>query len=481
MELLQSMMNTVSGFLWTYVLIGLLIVLGVFFTLRTGAVQIRYFVEMFRLLKHGSTRQGKGEEISAFQALCISTASRVGVGNIAGISIAVVLGGPGAIFWMWVIALIGAATGFIESTLAQIYKVPQKDGGYIGGPAYYINNVLKQPVVAAVFAILISITFALTYNSVQSNTIVLSLKDAFDFDNVYGSATLICIFTTFIIFGGGRRIAVVSGYMVPMMAVAYILMAMVISVLNYDKLFDIFALIIHDAFYPQAAVSGGFASVMMVGIKRGLFSNEAGQGSVPNAAAAASTSHPVKQGLTQAFGVFLDTFFICSSTAVVVLLAGVYEFGGDLTGIELAQASMSVHLGSWASIFMSVMITIFAFSSIIGNYYYGEININYLFHRRWVLNIFRCMVVAMVFVGGVSSLSFVWDLADLFMALLALTNLYAITRLGKYAYIALADYTRQKKLGVKEPEFDSDIIPNQDGIYAWNKEQQTRESMVDKQ
>lgn len=215
MELLQSMMNTVSGFLWTYVLIGLLIVLGVFFTLRTGAVQIRYFVEMFRLLKHGSTRQGKGEEISAFQALCISTASRVGVGNIAGISIAVVLGGPGAIFWMWVIALIGAATGFIESTLAQIYKVPQKDGGYIGGPAYYINNVLKQPVVAAVFAILISITFALTYNSVQSNTIVLSLKDAFDFDNVYGSATLICIFTTFIIFGGGRRIAVVSGYMVP--------------------------------------------------------------------------------------------------------------------------------------------------------------------------------------------------------------------------------------------------------------------------
>ena len=477
LDILNTLVNNVSGFLWTYIVITLLIVIGLFFTLSTGFVQIKYFFEMFRVLKHGITGQKKkGKEVSSFQAFCISTASRVGVGNIAGIAIAITLGGPGAIFWMWVIALIGSATGFVESTLAQIYKVPYRIGGYHGGPAYYIKNALRQPFVAAIFAVLISITFSLTYNSVQSNTITSAIVVAFDLQSYldgyenYITGLVLCVLVSMIIFGGVQRIARVTEFMVPIMAVLYILIAFVIICMNISAVPDMLYLIVHDAFHPQQAVAGGFGAAILTGVKRGLFSNEAGEGSVPNAAACATTSHPVKQGLIQAFGVFIDTLVICTASAAIVLLSNQYEIGGELTGINLIQASLTSQLGAWAGYFMTFTIVLFAFSSIIGNYYYGEVNIQFLTRNTFIMTLFRMFVVAMVFFGSYASLSLVWDLADLFMALLTITNLYAIVKLSKFAFIAFKDYRLQQSLGIKDPEFSPSVLPSQQGICSWGNE-----------
>ncbi len=477
LDIFNTLVNNVSGFLWTYIVITLLIVIGLFFTFSTGFVQIKYFFEMFRVLKHGITGQKKkGKEVSSFQAFCISTASRVGVGNIAGIAIAITLGGPGAIFWMWVIALIGSATGFVESTLAQIYKVPYRIGGYHGGPAYYIKNALRQPFVAAIFAVLISITFSLTYNSVQSNTITSAIVVAFDLQSYldgyenYITGLVLCILVSMIIFGGVQRIARVTEFMVPIMAVLYILIAFVIICMNISAVPDMLYLIVHDAFHPQQAVAGGFGAAILTGVKRGLFSNEAGEGSVPNAAACATTSHPVKQGLIQAFGVFIDTLVICTASAAIVLLSNQYEIGGELTGINLIQASLTSQLGAWAGYFMTFTIVLFAFSSIIGNYYYGEVNIQFLTRNPFIMTLFRMFVVAMVFFGSYASLSLVWDLADLFMALLTITNLYAIVKLSKFAFIAFKDYRLQQSLGIKDPEFSPSVLPSQQGICSWGNE-----------
>ncbi len=479
LELLDSFINNISGFLWTYIVITLLIAVGLFFSLKTDFVQIKYFFEMIRVLKHGiSGQKRKGREVSSFQAFCISTASRVGVGNIAGIAIAITLGGPGAIFWMWVIAVIGSATGFIESTLAQIYKVPFKEGGYHGGPAYYIKNALRQPIVAALFSILISITFSLTYNSVQSNTITSAVVVAFDLhSSLDGYANhitglVLCVLVSMVIFGGVHRIAKVAEFLVPIMAILYLLIAFVIICMNINFIPEMFVSIFSEAFHPQQAVAGGFGAVILTGVKRGLFSNEAGEGSVPNAAACATTSHPVKQGLIQALGVFVDTLLICTASAAIVLLSKQYEVGGDLTGINLIQASLTSQLGAWSGYFMTFTIVLFAFSSIIGNYYYGEVNIQFLTKNIFVMNIFRICVVGMVFFGSYASLSLVWDLADLFMALLTITNLYAIIKLSKYAFIALKDYKEQQTLGIKDPQFSSSVLPSAQGVASWGHEEE---------
>lgn len=477
LDVLDQYVNDINGFIWTYILISLLIAVGLYFTFKTKGIQIRYLKEMVRVLRHGVTKkQLKGREISAFQAFCISTASRVGVGNIAGIAIAVTVGGPGAIFWMWIIAIIGSASGFIESTLAQIYKVPLKGGGYHGGPAYYIKNALKQPIVAILFAVIISITFALTYNSVQANTMTNAIITAFDLkESCNGNVNIIiglvlCIFTSMVIFGGAHCIARVTEFLVPIMAGIYLLLAGYIFCLNLSIIPETIMLVFHDAFSPQAAVGGGLGGVILTGIKRGLFSNEAGEGSVPNAAACATTSHPVKQGLVQAFGVFVDTLIICTASAVIVLLSRQYEIGSQFTGIALIQKSLSSQLGDWAEYFMTFMILLFAFSSIVGNYYYGEVNIRFITPSNVALTLFRIFVVAMVFFGAYASLNVVWNLADLFMALLTITNLYAIVRLGKFAFIALKDYEQQKKDGIKEPQFKASTMPDETGIVSWGNE-----------
>lgn len=468
MEFLERIVSFSNDVLWSYVLIVMLIALGVWFTLRTGFVQLRLFREMLRVLREGVSHDGDHPHISSFQAFCISTASRVGVGNIAGIAIAIMVGGPGAIFWMWVIAVIGAASGFVESTLAQIYKVRDpKTFGFRGGPAYYIRNCLGSSKAAALFAVLISVTFGLCFNSVQSNTISLSLNATFGLDRVVAGAIL-TVLSALVIFGGLKRIAHLSSWLVPVMATLYLLLALVIVVLNLPQLPGMIATIISKAFSPDAAV-GGIGAAILTGAKRGLFSNEAGMGSVPNAAATAFVSHPVKQGLVQALGVFVDTLLVCTASACIVLLFDGYADAGK-TGIELVQLALTSQLGSFAGVLLSIMVFMFAFSSIAGNYYYGESNIQFFSTKPVYLLVFRIMVVAMVAFGSVAELPFVWNLADLFMALMAIVNLVAIALLGRNAFIALKDYTDQKKAGVADPVFHPELLPDRRGIEAWGKD-----------
>lgn len=476
MEALHSVINDINSFLWTYVIIIALIGSGVIYTLRTKFVQVRLLGEMIKLIFGSAGQKTTGKEISGFQAFCVSTASRVGVGNIAGVAIAIVTGGAGAVFWMWIIAFIGCATGFVESTLAQIYKLPRGDGAFFGGPAYYMKNALHMTGLAKWFAILISVTFGLIYNSVQANTIVQSVETAFGIDHAI-TAVVLAGLTALVIFGGVTRIAKFAEMLVPSMAGLYLISAIVIIVMNLDQVPAIFALIIHDAFSPQAAVGGGFGAVFMTGVRRGLFSNEAGEGSVPNAAATASGKHPARQGLIQSFGVYVDTWLVCSATAFSVLLTGEYTVGGELTGVALVQHSLASVYGNYAPHVLAVIVFLFAFSSITGNYFYGEVNIAFFEGdesgwlpsniSRHAMNVFRFGVVAMVLVGSFAELSLVWDAADLFMGFLCLTNLYAIVRLCKYAFIALDDYTAQKNRGIEEPVFDVNIIPNKEGIHAW--------------
>ncbi|MBQ6004893.1 MAG: alanine:cation symporter family protein [Selenomonadaceae bacterium] len=476
MEALHGVINDINSFLWTYIIIIALIGSGVVYTFRTKFVQVRLLVEMIKLIFGSAGAKTTGKEISGFQAFCVSTASRVGVGNIAGVAIAIVTGGPGAVFWMWLIAFIGCATGFVESTLAQIYKLPRGDGAFFGGPAYYMKNALHMSGLAKLFAVLISVTFGWIYVSVQANTIVGAVETAFGIDHAI-TAVVVAGLTALVIFGGVTRIAKFAEMLVPSMAGLYLLSALVIIVMNFDKVPAMFMLIIHDAFEPQAAVGGGFGAVFMTGVRRGLFSNEAGEGSVPNAAATASGKHPVRQGLIQSFGVYVDTWLVCSATAFSVLLTGEYSIGGELTGVSLVQMSLASVYGTYAPHILAVIVFLFAFSSIVGNYFYGEVNIAFFEGdesgflpssvARHAMNFFRVGVIAMVLVGAFAELGLVWDSADLFMGFLCLTNLFAVARLGKYAFIALDDYIAQKKRGVEEPVFDPNIMPDKEGVHAW--------------
>ena len=465
MELLNTIVSSVNNVLWSYVLIVLLVGCGLWFTFRTSCVQLAHLGEMLRLVSEGASDKPRHGHISTFQAFCVSTASRVGVGNIAGIAIAVAVGGPGAIFWMWVIAIIGAATGFVESTLAQIYKAPRKGGGFVGGPAYYIGNVLGSPFCASLFAVLLAVTYGLIFNSVQSNTIALSLKTSAGLDPLTTGVGL-AVLTGLVIFGGLTRIARVVGMLVPLMAGSYLLLALVVTVMNISRVPEVLELILRSAFDFNAGMGATFGLAVLTGVKRGLFSNEAGMGSVPNAAATADATHPVKQGLVQALGVFVDTLMVCTASAMIVLLSSDWSTAG-LTGIELAQHALAGELGGWTNVFMTVMILFFAFSSIIGNYFYGEVNMDFICRHPSAVWVYRALVVGMVLFGAVASLNLVWDLADLFMALMAMVNLVAIMLLGRIAFIAQKDYFRQKAAGVAEPEFDPSILPSRRGVLAW--------------
>ena len=465
-EKLNTIINVSNDILWTYVLIAPLILLGLYFTFKTRFVQFRYIKEMFRLLTDGATSKKEKGSVSSFQAFCISTASRVGTGNLAGIAIAISVGGPGAIFWMWLIALIGSASSFVESTLAQIYKQPDGNGAYIGGPAYYMEKALNMKWMGIIFSILITICFGLVFNSVQSNTISLALNEAFGVNRILVGAIL-TLLTLSIIFGGIHRIAKVSEIIVPIMASAYILVALFVVITNISELPAMFALIFENAFGVKQAVGGGIGGALLIGIKRGLFSNEAGMGSAPNAAATANVSHPVKQRLIQTLGVFTDTIVICSCTAFIILLSDV-DLSGGLTGIQLTQNALSSQIGSFGSIFIAICVLLFAFSSIVGNYYYGEANIEFLTKKKIYLNLYRICVAVMVLFGATVSMDIVWNLADVFMALMAITNLIAIALLGKIAFKALDDYRAQKKAGIKDPVFKASSIPELKNVTEWN-------------
>lgn len=461
MKMIENFMNSANTLLWSYVLIIMLVGLGLYFTFRTNFVQFRMIGEMFRLMGEGATSGKKG--VSSFQAFCISTASRVGTGNLAGVAIAITTGGPGAVFWMWLIALIGSASAFVESTLAQIFKIKEGDT-FRGGPAYYMEKALKARWMGVTFAVLISITFGLAFNSVQANTITSSLNNSFGIDKTV-IAVILAVITAVIIFGGIKRVAKVAEWMVPIMAGAYVLIALYIMVTNFTEIPGVIALIFNSAFGFNEVAGGALGAAMMNGIKRGLFSNEAGMGSAPNAAAAADVSHPVKQGLVQSLSVFVDTLVICSSTAFIILLSGMYT-SEEANGIVLTQNALEGSLGSWAGTFLAFIVFLFAFSSIVGNYYYAESNIEFIKKNKVFLNIFRALVVGMVAFGAIAELSFVWNLADLFMALMAVINLIAITLLGKFAYAALADYKKQKAKG-KNPVFYSSNIEGLTNLEAW--------------
>jgi len=463
----QSLVSVGNTILWSYLLIALLIGLGIYFSIATNFAQFRFIGEMFRLLVDKATVSTEGKKgVSSFQAFCISTASRVGTGNLAGVAMAISIGGPGAVFWMWLIALLGAATSFIESTLAQIYKV-KDDKGFRGGPAYYMEKGLNKRWLGIIFAVLITLCFGLIFNSVQANTISIAFESAFGMNRL-AMGIILSIATALIIFGGVHRIAKVSQVIVPIMALLYLLLAIVIMILNISEIPRIFSMIISNAFGMDEAIGGGIGAAILNGVKRGLFSNEAGMGSAPNAAATANVSHPAKQGFIQTLGVFADTIFICSATAFMILLSGVFT-NDNLSGIELTQAAMSTHIGAWANSFVAIAILLFAFSSIIGNYYYGETNIEFIqSNKLWIL-IYRLAVLGMVVFGSLAGIQIVWDLADLFMGLMAVINLVAIFLLGKIAFAALKDYSEQRKQG-KDPVFYASSIEGLTNTECWNDE-----------
>lgn len=462
---IRELIMQINDYLWSYLLIFVLIAGGLYFTIRMGFVQFRLLPEMFKLLFVKGNKHEKGQ-VSSFQAFAIGTAARVGTGNIAGVSTAIALGGPGAVFWMWLIALIGAASAFVESSLAQVYKV--HDGkAWRGGPAYYIERALGERWLGIVFAILITFAFGFAFNSVQANTIALSVNNVLEIDTLW-VGIILSVVTAIVIFGGIRSISTLSGIIVPIMAGGYILLAMWVVLTNLDVVPQVFSAIFSEGVLGfQQLFGGAVGAAVLQGIRRGLFSNEAGMGSAPNAAATAEVSHPVKQGLIQSLSVFVDTLFICTATAMIVLISGV-EGSEAFQGIELAQEALLVEIGPIATTLMTIAILLFAFSSILANYYYGETNIEFISEKKRYLIIYRIAVVGMVMFGSVRSAGLVWSIADIFMGLMALVNMYAIFRLSKVAKTLLDDYMVQKKEG-RDPEFFKDGVdlPGKEHIEAW--------------
>ncbi|GAB0169346.1 amino acid carrier protein [Lysinibacillus sp. CTST325] len=463
MEWISNIVNDTNSILWTYFIITLLLAAGLYFSFGTKFVQIRLFPEMFRLIVE--KRDGESG-VSPFQAFTISAASRVGTGNITGVALAIGVGGPGAVFWMWIIAVLGMATAFIESTLAQVYKV--KDGNtFRGGPAYYMEKALGQRKLGIIFSILLTLSFGFIFNAVQSNTIATSVGEAFHI-KPYIIGIMLVVLTAMIIFGGVHRIVKVTQVLVPVMAVFYLAVALFVVVTNLSEIPAVFKLIFTEAFGLQEAAGGAIGIAIMQGVRRGLFSNEAGMGSVPNAAATANTSHPAKQGLVQSLGVFFDTIMICSATAFIIILAGLYNTG-ESNGIILTQNSLAVHVGSWAPYFIAIAIIFFAFSSIVGNYYYGESNIEFMnAHKGWMFG-YRILVLVMVMFGSLAQVQLVWNLADLFMGLMAIINITIIMLLGKIAFLVLDDFTKQKKAG-KNPVFYAKSIPTLKNTDCWEED-----------
>jgi AGCS family alanine or glycine:cation symporter len=460
------MLSLLSDLLWSKILIAVLIGLGLWFTLASRFIQFRYFGKMFSILtdRHHET----DGHLSSFQALILSVAGRVGGGNIAGVAVAITLGGPGAIFWMWVVGLMGMATSFIECTLAQIYKKAEPDGTYRGGPAYYIEKGLgtKWKWLAVIYSILLLATFGIAFVALQSYAVANSLKDAFGIPLSYSGIGL-AIVVGMIIFGGVKRIAKVAEVLVPVMAGGYLLIALVVLAMNITAIPDTLMMIVKSAFGIGPAIGGGVGAAILMGVKRGLFSNEAGLGSAPNVAAVAYVPHPASQGVVQAFSVFIDTILLCTCTALIILLGTAYDpsTASAADGIALTQASLATHIGETGRIFVSIALLLFSFSTVLYNYYLGENSLSYLTKDKnnpWLMNGFRVLILFLCCIGAVLNLGTVFSFADLTMGLLALANLLALALLFKKARSVIKDYDDQVKAGVAQPSFDSAKFPELD-------------------
>lgn len=479
MDAVVDFISSTGGWAWSWIILPVLAVVGLYFTFRSGVVQARLLPQMIKTLgdKALVNDQGEKKSISSFQAFTVSAASRVGSGNVAGVAVAIATGGPGAIFWMWLMAFIGGASSFVESTLGQLYKVRGKDG-YHGGPAYYMQRGLGQRWLGIIFAIVLIFCFPFAFSALQGNTINASIMGAMPgADPVAVSwtvAIVLAVLSGLVIFGGIRRIANVTDKLVPVMALAYIVIGIVVVATNIGELPRVVGSIFTEAFNFQSAVGGSLGWVILVGARRGMLSNEAGLGSAPNAGATASVTHPVKQGLVQTLGVYFDTFIICSVTAFIILSATPEAAGtGDRdSGIQITQNALVENLGAATGIILAIIIFMLAFSSILGNYYYGESNIRFITENKTVMLVFRIVAIAAVVLGTVATTSAVWDIADSLMGLMALINLVSIALLGGIAMKLLKNYTAQVKNG-KDPVFLSSQMPELKNVECWEEEDVT--------
>lgn len=448
--MLAEINDVLNNLIWGNILIYLLPALGLFFTVSSRFVQFRYFFKMFNILR--DTVHDKEGHISSFQALMLSVAGRVGGGNIAGVAVAITLGGPGAVFWMWIIGLIGMSTSFFECSLAQLYK--EKDKGdscvYRGGPAYYVTKALGLRWVGIIISVLLLITFGFAFNATQSFIIASSFEASFN-TPLWITGSVLTVIFGLAIFGGIRRITRFSEVVVPVMAVGYLLIAIVVIALNYEKIPSLITMIVTEAFSPSSAISGGIGAVILQGAKRGMFSNEAGLGSAPNVAAVAYVAHPVQQGIVQSFSVFIDTIILCSCTAFIILLSGVYTPGADgVQGVLLTQNALIEHIGPLGGYFITVALLLFGFSSMLYNYYLAENSLNFFSKGNVTLfNIFRIVCVALIAWGAFQDLGSIFAFADLSMGLLAVINMMVIAVLYKPVLRLIKGYERQLKEGLK--------------------------------
>ncbi|WP_010254537.1 alanine/glycine:cation symporter family protein [Myroides injenensis] len=480
---MESIIKLANSIIWSNVFIALCLGAGLFFTIRTNFVQIRYVRHMVKLLfTEGSSERG----VSPFQAFSMAIAGRVGVGNIVGVATAIAAGGPGAVFWMWMIAFLGSASAFVESTLAQIYK-EEKNGQYCGGPAFYIEHGINKKWFALLFSIITLISCALFLPSIQSNSISISIKNAFDVPQ-WITGIGICIFLALTVFGGAKKIGRISQVIVPFMAGAYIIMAVIIIALNIKEVPAIFGLIFRSAFNLESAFSGIFGSAIAWGVKRGIYSNEAGQGTAPHAAAASETSHPVKQGLVQAFSVYVDTLFVCTATALMILFThqyNVFDNAGDYivknipgveAGSEYTVNAIAVHFPLIASQFIAIALTFFAITTTMSYVFIAESNFTYLSKQkniilRWVM---RAIILAAVYYAAISKPSTAWDIGDIGVGAMAWINFIAILLLYKPAMIALDDYNKQRKKG-KDPVFNPKELNIKNASPIWDRVVKERE------
>jgi AGCS family alanine or glycine:cation symporter len=464
MELITKAFTVLENLTWGWSLIPILVIFGVFMTIVTGFVQVRYFGRMFRVLV-GRDPNADPNQISAREALLVSVGGRVGGGNIAGVAVAITLGGPGAVFWMWAIALVGMCTSLVECTLAQVYKTTAADGTFRGGPAAYIRRGLGAQYgwLAVLYAVCLIGSFAFGFNAFQGNTIAGAAKDSLGIERLW-TGLFLAVITGFIIYGGIRRIAKAMDVIVPVMALSYIAVALVIIGMNIGEMPRVLGTIFANAFGLEEAVGGGMGAAIAQGLRRGLFSNEAGLGSAPNVAATADVHHPMSQGITQSLSVFIDTILICSATAFMILLGNVYVPGAEgVDGIVLTQQSLVSHLGAWSQYFLTFSVFLFAFSSIVYNYFLGETALGELTKSAASVHALRVAVIVIVLLGasapGATSVFF---FSDPLMGLLALVNLMAVLILFPVAMRVLNDYRDQLKAGTEVPVFDAAKFPDLD-------------------
>jgi len=464
MNFITDFFGLIEDLTWGWALIPILVVFGLFITVMSGFVQIEFFTRMFRVL-FSKNQTGDPNAISAREALLVSVGGRVGGGNIAGVAVAITLGGPGAVFWMWAIALIGMATSLVESTLAQLYKRSNGDGTYRGGPASYIVYGLgiKYKWLAIVYAVCLMLAFAFGFNAFQGNTFAGAVKDSIGVDRLWSGIGL-AIITGFIVYGGIRRIAKAADVIIPIMAFIYIGLALLVIVSNITALPGVVWSIVANAFGLEQAVGGGFGAALAQGLRRGLFSNEAGLGSAPNVAATADVRHPISQGITQSLSVFIDTIVICSCTAFIILLSPVYQPGLEgIDGVVLTQQSLVSQVGSWSQYFLTFAVLLFAFSSVIYNYYLGETALKVMTSQAVALHVLRLAVVVVVFLGATApGATAVFFFSDPLMGVLAVVNLMAIMMLFPVALRVLDDFRSQLKAGVARPVFQPAAFPDLD-------------------